>query len=90
MNKQEILKKILDYINSEKAKYTVLIDGPWRSGKTHLYKNYLAKEIACVEAGKNQKRQMRIYPYMVFLQSKNYLRNCLQITCLMLSVMEAN
>lgn len=33
MNKQEILEKVLDYINNEKAEYAVLIDGPWGSGK---------------------------------------------------------
>lgn len=56
MNKQEILKNVLNYINNEKAEYAVLIDGPWGSGKTYLYKNFLAEKIADVEAGKDHKK----------------------------------
>ena len=56
MNNQEILTAVLDYINNEKAEYAVLIDGPWGSGKTYLYKNYLAENIAILEAGKNQRK----------------------------------
>lgn len=56
MNKQEIFEAVLNYINNDKAKYAVLIDAPWGAGKTYLYENFLADEIAKNEAGKNQRK----------------------------------
>lgn len=56
MNKQEILKTVLDYIKNEKAKYALLINAPWGAGKTYLYDNCLENEIATVEYGKNERR----------------------------------
>lgn len=56
MNKQEILTTVLDYIRNEKAKYAILLNAPWGAGKTYLYENYLADEIAKVEYGKNERR----------------------------------
>lgn len=56
MDKHEIFKAVSNYINNEKAKYAVLIDAPWGSGKTYLYDNYLADKIAENEAGKNQRK----------------------------------
>lgn len=56
MNKQEILKAVLDYIKNEKAKYAMLINAPWGAGKTYLYENCLEGEIAKVEYGKNERR----------------------------------
>ncbi len=56
MNKQEILKAVLDYIKNEKAKYAMLINAPWGAGKTYLYENCLEGEIAKVECGKNERR----------------------------------
>lgn len=37
-------------------KYAILINGPWGSGKTYLYDNYLVNEIMKVEYGKNGRR----------------------------------
>lgn len=56
MNKQEILKAVLDYIQNEKAKYALLINAPWGAGKTYLYENCLQNEIAKVEYGKTERR----------------------------------
>ena len=56
MNKQEILTAVLDYIKNEKAKYAILINAPWGAGKTYLYENYLADEIAKAEYGKNERK----------------------------------
>lgn len=56
MNKHEILKRVLEYINDDKAKYAVLIDAPWGAGKTYLYENFLADKIAENEAGANQRK----------------------------------
>ena len=56
MNKQEILKAVLDYIQNEKAKYALLINAPWGAGKTYLYENCLQHEIAKVEYGKTERR----------------------------------
>lgn len=56
MNKYEIFEAVSGYINNEKAKYAVLIDAPWGSGKTYLYENFLADKIAKNEAGKNQRK----------------------------------
>ncbi len=56
MNKQEILTAVLDYIKNDKAKYAILINAPWGAGKTYLYENYLADEIAKAEYGKNERK----------------------------------
>ena len=56
MNKQEILTALLDYIINEKSKYSILIIATWGAGKTYLYENYLADEIAKAEYGKNERK----------------------------------
>lgn len=41
----------------ENAKYAVLIDGAWGSGKTYLYENYLVDAIDSIEVGKNERKR---------------------------------
>lgn len=60
MNRNEIEKKIIDYINDEKIRYALLINGAWGSGKTYLYNKHLADVIAKVECGKNE-RKVNVY-----------------------------
>lgn len=60
MDRQEIIEAIRDYVNDEKAKYAVLINGEWGCGKTYLYKNYLNNMISSIEVGKNE-RKANIY-----------------------------
>lgn len=54
MRKEEIVQVIRDYVNDDKAKYAVLIDGVWGCGKTYLYKNVLKDEISNLEYGSNE------------------------------------
>ena len=60
MKRNEIEKKIIDYINDEEIRYALLINGAWGSGKTYLYNNHLADAIAKVECGKNE-RKINVY-----------------------------
>ena len=45
MTREEIIAGVKDYIRDPKAQYAVLIDSPWGSGKTYLYKNYILPAI---------------------------------------------
>ena len=54
MKKQEIIKTLTDYVNNDKAKYAVLLDGTWGSGKTYLYETILRDTLAKLEYGKNE------------------------------------
>lgn len=60
MKKEEIINSVRQYVNSDKAKYAVLINGSWGAGKTYLYENFLVEEIAKVENGKKD-RKTNIY-----------------------------
>lgn len=60
MQKREIVQAVRNYVNNEKAKYAVLINGVWGSGKTYFYEHDLKGEIAAVENGKNR-RKINIY-----------------------------
>ena len=57
MTTKEIIDAVTNYVRDENAKYAVLIDGTWGSGKTYLYKNYLVEAIDSSEIGKNERRQ---------------------------------
>ena len=41
MTSKEIVDAVISYVSDENAKYAILIDGAWGSGKTYLYENYL-------------------------------------------------
>ena len=56
MNRHEIEKKVLNYINDEEIRYALLINGAWGSGKTYLYNNHLADAIAKAVCGKNERK----------------------------------
>ncbi|MCM1237168.1 MAG: KAP family NTPase [Ruminococcus flavefaciens] len=56
MNRNEIVKNVQAYIRNDNAKYALLINGAWGSGKTFLYENYLAGEISDIEVGKNERK----------------------------------
>lgn len=56
MRKDELVQSVRDYINNDKAKYAVLIDGVWGCGKTYLYENILKDEIVKLEVGKNERK----------------------------------
>ena len=45
MTSEEIVDAVINYVCDENAKYAILIDGAWGSGKTYLYENYLVDAI---------------------------------------------
>ena len=57
MTSKEIVDAVISYVRNENAKYAILIDGTWGSGKTYLYENYLVDAIDSVEVGKNERKQ---------------------------------
>ena len=57
MTSKEIVDAVISYVSDENAKYAILIDGAWGSGKTYLYENYLVDAIDSVEVGKNERKQ---------------------------------
>lgn len=56
MKKEEIIQGILDYLNNDKAKYAVMVSGPWGSGKTYLYEHGISEAIETNENGKNERK----------------------------------
>ena len=54
MNRSEIIQAVQAYIRNDNAKYAILIDGTWGSGKTFLYENYLVDAISEIEVGKDK------------------------------------
>lgn len=57
MTSKEIVDAVVNYIRDENARYAILIDGAWGSGKTYLYENYLVDAIDSIEIGKNKRKQ---------------------------------
>ena len=57
MDCKEIVNAVNKYIGDEEAKYAILIDGVWGSGKTYLYENYLVDAIESKEIGKEKNKQ---------------------------------
>lgn len=57
MTSKEIVDAVISYVCDENAKYAILIDGAWGSGKTYLYENYLVDAIDSVEVGKNERKK---------------------------------
>lgn len=53
MTTKEIVNAVRCYIQDKNAKYAILIDGEWGSGKTYLYENHLVNAINLNEMGKN-------------------------------------
>lgn len=45
MTSKEIVDAVTSYVRDENAKYAILIDGAWGSGKTFLYENDLCDAI---------------------------------------------
>lgn len=60
MDRNEIVQAVQSYIRNDNAKYALLINGAWGSGKTFLYENYLIDAISDIEIGKNE-RKSNIY-----------------------------
>ncbi len=56
MTSKEIIDAVTNYVRDENAKYAILIDGAWGSGKTYLYENYLVDAINSIEAGRNERK----------------------------------
>lgn len=56
MTSKEIVDAVTSYVRDENAKYAILIDGAWGSGKTYLYENYLADAIDSIEVGKIERK----------------------------------
>ncbi len=62
MQKEDVLRQVMAYVNDDNARYAIMINGPWGCGKTYLYEKFLKDEIASVEAGKAPKdRRYNIY-----------------------------
>lgn len=66
MTSKEIVDAVISYVRDENAKYAILIDGTWGSGKTYLYENYLVDAIDSVEVGKMNGSKMFIFLFMEF------------------------
>lgn len=60
LNRDEIVNAVQSYIRNDNAKYALLINGAWGSGKTFLYENYLVGAISNIEVAKNE-RKTNIY-----------------------------
>ncbi len=56
MTTTQIKEAVVNYIRDENARYAILIDGAWGSGKTYLYENYLTDAIDTIEVGKNERK----------------------------------
>lgn len=56
MTSKQVVDSVTSYIRDENAKYAILIDGAWGSGKTYLYDNYLVNAINSIEIGKNRRK----------------------------------
>lgn len=56
MTSNEIVDAVTTYVRDENAKYAILIDGEWGSGKTYLYENYLVEAIDSIEIGKKERK----------------------------------
>ena len=56
MTSKEIVDAVTSYVRDENAKYAILIDGAWGSGKTFLYENDLCDAISDIEIGKNDRK----------------------------------
>lgn len=76
MTSKEIVDAVTSYVRDENVKYAILIDGAWGSGKTFLYENDLCDAISDIEIGKMIEKQMFIFHYMEFLQSRHCQNNC--------------
>lgn len=74
MTSKEIVDAVISYVCDENAKYAILIDGAWGSGKTYLYENYLVDAIDSVEVGKNERKQ-NVYISLYGVSSVNSLAN---------------
>lgn len=72
MNKEEINQAVENYIKNDNARYALLINGAWGSGKTFLYENYLVDAISSIEVGKN-KRKTNIYISLYGISSMEVL-----------------
>ncbi len=57
MTSSQITKAVENYIRDENAKYALLIDGVWGSGKTYLYENYLVDAIESIRIGSDEHKQ---------------------------------
>ncbi len=53
MDRIEIIESVKSYIRNPLARYALLINGQWGSGKTFLYENYLMEAISSGEIGKS-------------------------------------
>lgn len=60
LDRNEIVQAVQSYIRNDSAKYALLINGSWGSGKTFLCENYLVDAISDIEVGKNE-RKSNIY-----------------------------
>lgn len=72
MNAQEIITSVKQYIRDDKAKYAVLINGPWGCGKTYLYEHYILETIENIES-KKSKRKKTAYISLYGLSSVDIL-----------------
>ena len=56
MKTNEIVDAVINYVRDDNAKYAVLIDGAWGSGKTYLYENYIVDAVNSIEGGKMERK----------------------------------
>lgn len=66
LDRNKIVNVVQSYIRNDNAKYALLINGAWGSGKTFLYENYLADAISDIVVGKMKENLIFISHYMVF------------------------
>ena len=49
MTLEEIVDAVISYVCDENAKYAILIDGAWGSGKTYLYEKSIVIEYNSID-----------------------------------------
>lgn len=79
MNKEEIIVAVREYLKDDSDNYAILINGPWGSGKTYLYENYLVDSINCFEVGKNNRKTavyLSLYGIESIQELSHQLVNC--------------
>ena len=92
MTTEEIVNAVRYYIQDENAKYAILIDGEWGSGKTYLYENHLVNEIDSNEMGKNDPKY-NVYISLYGISTLDSLAKQLvmnYMTCVKMKVDEKN
>ncbi len=56
MKREDVIKRVEEYIKDDQAKYAFLISGNWGCGKTYLYEHFIVDAIDVIEGGKSNRK----------------------------------